>query len=363
MTIKQAGKIYVIILNYNGWADTIECLESIFRNGYPACQVIVVDNASSDNSLEYLKDWAEGGLDILVDKNHYLRHLFFPPVSKSIPYVIYSEEEINNRFTAKSENNSADRVTKDSIGHYPIIFIQAKFNKGFAAGNNLGIKYAMINEDLDSVILLNNDTVIKPDALKNLIAAKDLYGNEAVYGGRIYYYAQPYKIWFDGGYFNPWLGKARHINMDKNRNEVPCDESFKLINFMTFCFALLPVDIIKRVGLFDEDFFMYGEDLEYSYRLIESGCKIYQICNSEIFHKVGASSGKKASSFSVYWNFRNNIRFIRKFLKFRHKLSAFTYIFATRLIWFPVWLIQKKNYIIINQIKGVIDGFKKIHLS
>jgi len=70
-------KVYIIILNYNGWADTIECLESVLRNDYPNYQVIVVDNGSPNNSMEYIKAWAEGRQEVLTSEpTHPLYHLF-----------------------------------------------------------------------------------------------------------------------------------------------------------------------------------------------------------------------------------------------------------------------------------------------
>jgi GT2 family glycosyltransferase len=90
--LKFYPKVYIIIINYNSWADTIECLESVLRNNYPNYQVIVIDNNSPNNSMEYLKAWAEGKLDVWVKPNHPLRYLSFPPVKKPIPYI-YKEVE------------------------------------------------------------------------------------------------------------------------------------------------------------------------------------------------------------------------------------------------------------------------------
>ncbi len=90
-------KVYIIILNYNGWADTIECLESVLRNDYPNYQVIVVDNNSPNNSMEYIKAWAEGKLDVWVNPNNPLRKLSSPPVSKSIPYVFIQRKRSRKR--------------------------------------------------------------------------------------------------------------------------------------------------------------------------------------------------------------------------------------------------------------------------
>ena len=87
-------KVYIILLNYNGWADTIECLESVLRNDYPNYQVIVVDNNSPNNSMNYIKKWVEGKLDVLVNPKQPLRHLSFPPVkNRSLMFTITAKKQ------------------------------------------------------------------------------------------------------------------------------------------------------------------------------------------------------------------------------------------------------------------------------
>jgi len=94
-----------------------------------------------------------------------------------------------------------------------LTFIQSSDNLGFAGGNNVGIIYALINGDFDNTILLNNDTVIKRDAISILVNARLKFGERAIYGGRIYYYADPDRLWYDGGEFNEWTGRSKHLNI------------------------------------------------------------------------------------------------------------------------------------------------------
>ena len=91
--VESVPKVYIILLNYNGWQDTIECLESVIKNDYPNYQVIVVDNNSPNNSMEHLKSWSEGKLDVWVNPHNPLGSLSFPPVQKPIPYVYYTRED------------------------------------------------------------------------------------------------------------------------------------------------------------------------------------------------------------------------------------------------------------------------------
>jgi glycosyltransferase involved in cell wall biosynthesis len=94
-------KVYILILNWNGWKDTIECLESIFRNSYPNYQVVVIDNGSTNGSIEKIKAWAGGEQEVEVDPNNPLYNLSHPPVQKPIPSIEY------DRKTAEASDVSA----------------------------------------------------------------------------------------------------------------------------------------------------------------------------------------------------------------------------------------------------------------
>jgi len=345
-------KIYIIILNYKGWADTIECLESVLRNDYPNYQVIVLDNNSPNNSMEYIKAWAEGKLDVWVNPAHPLRRLSYPPVPKPIPYVYYNREEAEKGGNPEIEKQLEGQVPEGITTRYPLVFIQTGENLGFASGNNVGIRYALAKDDFDSIVLLNNDTVIGKDSISKLFETKENYGDNAMYGGRIYYYYDMNKIWYDGGHFNKWLGRATHINMRK-RN-IPIKPVLE-VNFITFCFVLLPKHIIKEIGLLDESYFMYVEDLDYSYKVWKKGYKLYHVSSSQIWHKTGTRIGGELTYWGAYWYYRNNLVF-RKKLKGMEKISSIAFYLATRLIAFIRWLF-KKPFMIKPMLKGILDGF------
>src|SRR5450631_1463343 len=118
------NKVYILILNWNGWQDTIECLETVFRNDYPNYQVIVCDNDSTDSSLDKIKAWAEGRLEPKNVENEYLRALSSPPVAKPVTYREYSR-------TRAEKGGAADD------GDVSLILIQTGANLGFAGGNNV----------------------------------------------------------------------------------------------------------------------------------------------------------------------------------------------------------------------------------
>jgi GT2 family glycosyltransferase len=260
--------------------------------------------------MEYLKAWAEGKLDVLVNPNNPLRSLSFPPVSKPIPYVYYIREEAEKGGCPEIEEELKNKMPKNITSKYPLVFIQSGSNLGFAGGNNLGIKYALAKNDFDSVILLNNDTVIKRDAISNLIRVRLSFGEKAIYGGRIFYYYEPYMIWYDGGKFNEWTGRAIHLNMEKLKTEIKNKQAIKEVNFITFCYVLIPKFILDKIGLLDESYFMYVEDLDYSYKVWKSGYKLYHVIDSEVWHKVGTiHRGDEFKESRAYWYYRNSLRF------------------------------------------------------
>ena len=89
-------KVYIILLNYNGWKDTIECLESVLKNDYENYQIIVVDNDSPNNSMKFIINWAEGKQEVIYDDNSQLKHLSQPFEKKPLDYVFYTKEEALN---------------------------------------------------------------------------------------------------------------------------------------------------------------------------------------------------------------------------------------------------------------------------
>ena len=332
-------KVYIIILNYNGWKDTIECLESVLKNNYKNYQIIVVDNDSPNNSMEYLIKWAEGKQEVIYDENSKLKYLSQPPEHKPLEYIYYTKEEALQGGNQKRElelNN-------------PIIFIQAGENGGFAAGNNIGIKYALAKDDFEYICLLNNDTVVENDFLSKIVKKMINDKNIGICGGKINYYDEPNKIWFNGGYFNKFIARTIHYDYNKIDNG---QHQTNPINFLTGCLWVMKKDVIEKVGLLNEDYFMYVEDLEYSYETIKAGYILDIESKAKIYHKVGASSDGEASEFSAYWMMRNRLFFINKHLPFVYRLISISFIVFTRLIQFSKWYIQGSSKIIYAQLKG-----------
>lgn len=272
-------KVYVIILNYNGWKDTLACLESVMINTYQNYQVIVVDNASTDNSISEMTHWAK----------EYLEN------GKCIYFDFFNRENIiQNNVSSKGK----------------IIFIQSGVNEGFAEGNNLGIKYAMQQGDFEYIWLLNNDTVIKKDTLSKLVAYAD-ENNIGICGSSLFYYNNPSELQAYGGHINRFFGTSSNI---LNVEDIP-----NKLDYIIGASFLINKSVIDKIGFLPEEYFLYYEETDYCFNARNNGFLLGVAIDSIVYHKEGASTGVSRnvlnrSELSDVLTLRNRIKFHRKYL-------------------------------------------------
>jgi len=348
-------KVYIIILNYNGWADTIECLESVLRNDYTNYQVIVIDNNSTNDSMEYIKNWAEGKLDVLVKPDHPLRRLSFPPVKKPIPYVYYIREEAEKGGNIRLENKLIGKIPEGITTKYPLVFIQTGKNLGFSGGNNVGIRYAIAKDDFDYIWLINNDTVINPSTLKDMVHITFNKNFKFLLSNKINFYNDPEKIWFLMPIFYPFIGIVIDKFFMKNTKNVKVIPSIIETNFLTGCSLLIPKYSFKDIGLLDEKIFLYNEDLDYSIRCLKKGYKLMIVPNIFIFHKVGMS--RNLSCKNYFWGEYSIGYVYRKHRNFIGKYRLTTLLFQT-FIKLPIRFIKNKKCLL-SMYKGAVLGWIK----
>lgn len=241
--------IYIVVLNWNGWKDTLDCLASLAKLDYPRYEVVVVDNGSTDGSEEKIRD-------------------AYPSVT----------------------------------------VLQTGANLGFAGGNNVGIRYAM-EQGADYVWLLNNDTVVDREALKALVTEAESGDAVGMVGSKILYHDAPGRIWFAGGEVNTRTGRTRHAGMnevDSIRWNAPRD-----VDYASGCSMLVSRGIVEDIGLMDEIFFMYFEDLDWCARARNSGWRIRYQPKSQVWHKVSQSSRFRSSNMRYQFS-RSSIFYARK---------------------------------------------------
>jgi GT2 family glycosyltransferase len=258
--------VYVILLNWNGWQDTLHCLESVLRSDYEDFRVIVCDNLSTDGSLEKIKAWARGKQPASQDLDEQLKSLVFPGVEKPVPYIEYP------RADAEAGGNEKD-------GNIPLVLIENGSNDGFSAGNNVGIRYAL-KRRADYIWLLNNDTVVKGNTLKELVYRTESEKGIGVSGAVIYLAWEPSKIQtYGGGTISHLSGRDRFIH------------SPGPVEYVAGTSLFVKREVFERVGLLDEGFFFYWEDVDFSRRVTDADWNLAVAANAVVYHKFSASVG------------------------------------------------------------------------
>lgn len=305
---KSWPKVSIIVLNWNGWKYTIECLESIYRINYPNYQVIVVDNASTDGSLEKIKAWAEGKFDVWVKQDSPLRHLSFPPVPKPISYIEYS------RLQAEVGGTSNDNVQ--------LILIQTGANLGYAGGNNVGIRYAL-KTGAEYILILNNDTVIDKNALSEMIKMFKEKKKAGVIGPKLLYYHYPDTLQTAGCRFDFWMGLC-FMNGWKEKDKGQWDTPYQP-DVITGAAMLCSRTTFEQVGLMDESFFMYVEEIDWEVRVKKAGFEIWYCPQAKVWHVENASTGYK-SPFVEYWSTYNNLRLVHRYYPLRLPVAIFFHL-------------------------------------
>ncbi|UCH92377.1 MAG: glycosyltransferase family 2 protein [Candidatus Aminicenantes bacterium] len=286
-------KVHIILLNWNGWEDTIQCLESVLRSHYPHIRVIVCDNQSTDGSMEKFKDWAEGRLTTGKAIHEELESLISSPIEKPLSYILYNQTEAEQGGEKDDEN-------------IPLVLIQNDSNSGYSAGNNVGIKYAL-QKNADYIWVLNNDTVVAADTLKELVYRMQSDHKLGLVGAVIYHASQPANIQaYGGGKIGTVFGVDRFLHGPG------------AIDYVSGTSLFIKRKVIEQIGLLDEKFFFYWEDVDFSRRALKKGWKLGVASNAVVYHKFSASVGGqslksdlfKAASLTRYFRKHQKIRWI-----------------------------------------------------
>ncbi len=303
----KSAKVYILILNWNGWRDTIECLESVFKSNYDSFQVIVCDNNSGDNSIQYIKQWAEDSLKLDIPEESRLKQILLPPLKKPVTYTIYEELEVTGIENLKNQDAQ-------------MIIIKNRGNYGFAGGNNIGLRYVLARNDYDYIWILNNDTVVEKESLRNMVESMKQDPKIGAIGSKVLYYNEPDIIQTKaGGEFIEYLGYVKQI--DWGKKDCGHEERKYRVDYITGASTLVSRKVLQTVGLINEDYFMYAEDIDWCIRIRQNGFKLGYCPNSLIWHKEGSTAGYR-SPLAEYYSTRNILIVIQRFYK-KSIVSAF----------------------------------------
>jgi GT2 family glycosyltransferase len=292
-------KVSIIILNWNGLSDTIECLESLKKINYSNYNVVLIDNGSSGNDAQ---------------------------------------------------------VLKQKYGDY-IFLIENDKNYGYTGGVNIGIKYTLSNLQSDYILLLNNDTVVDPEFLIKMVEVLESDKSIGITGPIVYYYDDPGHIQTMGERLKitTWdifcIGSK---DIDFNTIIDQCE-----VDFFTCCF-LVRIEVVKKIGLLNEDYFCYWEDIDYCMRAKEAGYKVVCSPHSRIWHKMRMkkklldkplTDDKRGASVN-YYVYRNAIIFIRHHYNRKRRMLYYCFLFG-----YQFWLIGLAYLIFYRDTKRFMGMF------
>lgn len=257
--MKKFPKIFVIILNYNGKNCVADTLKSVLNSNYPNAEIVLVDNGSTDDSPE------------MIRRN-------FPK----------------------------------------IVFIKNSQNLGFAAGMNVGIRYAL-ERGADYVLLLNYDAEISENLL--LLMTEEMEKDKKIGIASSTITDMNSNIWFSGGRID-WL-RIRAVH-EKDKKE----ENYFNSDYISGCAMLIRAEVFKQTGLMDENFFLYYEDADFSLRARRAGYKLLVLPQSLVRHKeISENENEK----KVYWLVLSGLIFFKKNAPFFLKPWIFVFVAARKI--------------------------------
>lgn len=260
-------RVCVVVLNWNGWADTIECLDSLDRVRYADLEVLVVDNGSTDGSVARIRA-SRPGAQIL----------------------------------------------------------ETGANLGYAGGNNAGIKTALAN-GADFVILLNNDAVVDPEIVTELVRAAEEVPHAGVFGAKIFHFGDDQQVWYAGARWDDAALEFKILKHDPagHGTAFPTD-------YACGCALMVRRSVIDAIGCLEPKFFLTYEETDFCYRARRAGFEVVYVPAARVWHKISASFGGQESPLVSYFMTRNYLLWTERNLSKRRARAARKHLLR-RLKW------------------------------
>lgn len=243
-------KVAIVVCNFNKQEYIIKCIESVFKSTYSDFDVYVVDNASTDESVEHIKKRFGEKVNLIINEE----------------------------------------------------------NKGGSGGFNTGIK-SVINKGYKYIYLLDNDVIVEEIGLENLVCYLEENNNVGVVGSKIYFMDNPTVVqefgsFIDFNIFNMRLEQRGKVDFEQKIEIIECD-------YVPACSALFRKTALENVGILNEDYFVYWDDIDLGHRLNRAGYKVVANSNSKVWHKGGGNV--RSNTFGTYYFWRNRINFFVKY--------------------------------------------------
>ncbi len=262
--------VYIVILNWNNAADTIECIHSLLRSDYSSFVPLIIDNGSTNGSVAKIRDE-------------------FPTLT----------------------------------------IIELENNFGYAAGNNAGINHAMV-AGADYVMILNNDTFVAPSMLGELINLAKSKQNLGMVGPKMYC-ANLADTLFAAGSFIDWpKGKTHNRGMFQKASVVDDQSDPEIVDFITGCGVLVSREFVAAAGVLDPEYFLNFEDVDWGFRAWQQGFEVWYAPKAIMWHKVSGTLGQSSPA-NTYYMTRNALLFFWKNSPIQLRFLAVTRIIVRTL--------------------------------
>lgn len=295
--------IYIVVLNWCGWLDTIECLQSILKLNFSNYRIVICDNNSQDESVKKITDWI----------NHLPAKL---TVLKTEHQSRVVSEKNNYHYFEFNKNNA---MLPDP--NYLFTVIQTGENRGYGPGNNIGIEFSLRDSKAQGVWILNNDVVVHPDSLSNLYAYHLKHRDIGIIGSKLLFFTKPDYLQAVGGKFNKYLAVSKHVGEhERDYGQYDNEQITFAIDYPVGAALFVTKEFVSSVGLLSEDYFLYFEEIDWVTRGTRLGWDFAYCWQSRVFHKEGGSTGANAnprlkSYLSDKHSLINRVVFTKKFYK------------------------------------------------
>lgn len=345
--MKTSPRVSIIILNWNRWKDTIECLDSLFRADHQNCEVLVLDNGSEDDSLVKIKEYCD----------ERIRYQGGTPENLQV----LRQEDLDMQ-TDEIMAGGIDKVPREVFarisGCCEIALVGCDKNYGFAEGNNIAIRLFLRRTVPDYFLLLNNDTIVDPHFLAELVDVAESDSRIGFVGPKVLRHdcgGRNDIIDFAGGLIS--MRKGYSYKIGSNAVDSGQYDQSRSVDYAEGSCLLVRIEVIRKIGLLDARFFTYWEDADWCRRGFEAGYKSVYAPNAKIWHK-GASSGRQL--ILTYYGTRNSIFFVKKHAtNYEYALFWMHFVFYQLCYQRLVEVIRRRNLDMLKAfLRGAIDGMK-----
>jgi len=309
-------KIGIIILNWNGKKDTLSCLESLAGSDWTSRCLLVVDNGSTDGSVEDISCWG---------------------TMRGWKICMLDQTDIQKRQNQQNNDNNIFNPNQ-------LFILKLKENRGYTGGNNAGFTW-LLQYCVDAIFVLNNDTWVKSDSIRYMAETLKQRQDVGIVGCKIMNYNDN-RIQYQGGNLSYWLG-VYYLKRFKGHPQGTIK-----VNFIPGCAMLIRASVLIKIGGFRDDLFAYTDDIEFCYRTHKAGWISVVNLDAVIRHKLSKAMGKRRSMLYYYFVTRNTLIFIVEELRGVQRVVSLIMFMLARFLQMILWTSTGK----VDRVKGVVRG-------